>query len=306
MNNKVIIPGLIILAFSVILNAEDAAPVHTIFGKLENRVLSTGSGRVRIMDQSGKILWQFKGSNVHDSWMLSNGNILFADGNITEVNPETNEIVFQYKPVETQGGGAYTCQRLANGNTMVGENSTGRILEVDKAGKIVFEMRVEPYKPGNHHNMRMARKLKNGNYLVCHSGEHVVREHTPKGEIVFEAKVDNIAFSAVRLPDGNTLVGHIGYITEFDKTGKEVWKFSNKDLDGIYINMMCGINVLPNGNIAVGVYSAYKDGQGTGLFEITRNKELVWRYSDAKSDGTMMGIQVLDSNGKPFPGDVLR
>jgi hypothetical protein len=209
-------------------------------------------------------------------------------------------------PQVTKGGGAFACQRLANGNTMIGENSTGRILEVTPDKTIAFALQVQPFQPGSHHNLRMVRKLKNGNYLVCHSGEHVVREHTPQGKIVFEIKLDNIAFSAVRLPNGHTLVGHIGHITEFNAQGKTVWQFSNQDIPGVHINAMCGLHVLANGHIAVGVYSAYKNGKGNGMFEITRDKTLVWRYAQASADRNMMGLQVLNPQGKPLPGDVIR
>jgi len=285
---------------------ESTEPAQTVFGELKNQVLSTGSGRVRLMDQTGRILWQYKGRNVHDCWVLPNGHVLFADGQVTEIDPQTDEIVFQYKPAITKGGGAFACQRLANGNTVIGENSTGRILEVTSDQRIVFALQVQPFQPGSHHNLRMVRKLKNGNYLVCHSGEHVVREHSPHGKIVFEVKLDNIAFSAVRLPNGHTLVGHIGHITEFDAQAKPVWQFSNQDIPGVTINAMCGIHVLPNGNIAVGVYSAYKNGAGTGMFEITRDKSLIWRYAQTSADRNIMGIQVLDPQGKPLPGDVIR
>ncbi|MBT8037641.1 MAG: hypothetical protein KJO21_08865 [Verrucomicrobiae bacterium] len=51
----------------------------------------------------------------------------------------------------------------------------------------------------------MVRKLNNGSYLVCQSGKHLVREYSPTGKIVFKVKVGNIAFSAIRLDNGNTL-----------------------------------------------------------------------------------------------------
>ncbi len=278
----------------------------TVFGKLQGQVLSTGSRRVRLMDSTGQILWQYKGGNVHDCWMLPNGHVLVADGMVREINPKTNKVVFHYEPQVTKGGGAYTCQRLDNGLTLIGENSTGRILEVDKNGHIQFELKVKPYTPGSHHNMRMARKLKNGNYLVCHSGEHRVREYTAKGDIVFDVAVSNLAFSAVRLKNGHTLVGQIDHITEFDAQGNTVWQFSNKQFEGLYINAMCGLHVLPNSHIVVGVYAAYKDGEGTAMLEITRDKKLVWRYANPDVDRSIMGVQLLDAKGCPLPGDTLR
>jgi len=152
----------------------------------------------------------------------------------------------------------------------------------------------------------MVRKLEHGNYLVCHSGKHLVREYTPKGEVVFEVKVGNVAFSASRLANGNTLVGHIDQITEFSTTGKIVWKFTNTDIPGLSIGAICGVHSLENGNLAVGVYAAYNKGGEAGLFEITREKKLVWCYSNPKSDRSMMSIQMLDKEGKLLPGKTVR
>lgn len=126
---------IIAILLSANIACAQGAQKQTVFGSLEKMVLSTGAGKIRIMDQSGEIRWSHPAGNAHDCWMLSNGNVLFADGQIKEVNPETNEIVWQYKPKETAGGGAFACQRLDGGVTLVGENSSGRILEVDPDGK---------------------------------------------------------------------------------------------------------------------------------------------------------------------------
>jgi len=294
-----------LLSFTTAAIAQDSPPL--IRGELAGQILATGARRVLIMDSAGKILWEHKGGNCSDVWMLDNGNILHADGNTTEIDPKTNEVVFSYKPTVTKGGGTFTCQRLDNGNTVVGENSTGRILELAKDGEVVFEMKVEPYTEGNHHNLRMVRKLKNGNYLVCHSGKGLVREYAPDGRSVFEVTVKGVAYSAVRLPNGNTLVGHIDFISEFDPEGKQVWQFAKSDLGDLVTGMMCGIHPQPNGNIAVGVYRAYnKEKQGVALFEINRDKKVVWQYSNPGADRAMMSIQKLTADGKPLPGDVLR
>ena len=42
---------------------------------------------------------------VHDAWMLPSGNILYADGGVTEVTPD-HKVVFQYKSEVSKGGGA--------------------------------------------------------------------------------------------------------------------------------------------------------------------------------------------------------
>ena len=277
-------------------------------GTLTGQVLTTGSGKVLLVDTTGKTLWKHKGANCSDIWMLDNGNVLLADNNVLEINPTTDKVVWTYKPAQQKGGGTFTCQRLAGGITMVGENSAGRIVEVDKEGKIVFELKLPLCQPGSHNNLRMVRKLDNGNYLVCYKAKALVREYTPGGKVVFEVKVTQIAYSAVRLPNGNTVVGHIEAVTEFDPKGKKVWQFSVKDLAGIKLGMICGIHVLPGGNVVIGFYRVAMGPDGAGLIEITREKKLVWRWICPAKGGERhtMGVQKLDAAGKPLPGKALR
>ena len=265
-----------------------------IEGTLDAPILATGNGRVLILSPQGDVTWEHKAGNVHDASRLPNGNVLFADGNITEVTPD-HKVAFEYKPENQKGGGAYSCQRLANGNTVVGENASGRVVEVDKDGNIVFSLMTRFESKNDHHHMRIVRKLANGNYLVCHSGDNLVREYRPDGTTAWEKKAKALAFSAARLANGNTLVSTLAQITEYDPDGNQVWEFAAADIPGVTIQNMTGFQTLPNGNLVVGCYAAYtKDGLGTGMFEITRDKKLVWRYaSPSLRDKSMMGVQKL-------------
>ncbi len=269
-------------------------------GKLDAQVLATGGGRVLLLSTQGEVVWEHKAGNIHDAWMLPNGNVLFADGNITEVTRD-HKVVFEYKPEIQKGGGAYSCQRLPNGNTVVGENASGRVVEVDKDGKVVFSLMTNYGKTDDHHHLRMVRKLANGNYLVSHSKSNIVREYKPDGSTAWEKPTKGLSFAAVRLANGNTLASSLNQITEYDKDGNEVWEFKKDDLPGVVIQNMTGIQVLPNGNIVTGCYSAYtKEGAGTGMLEITRDKKLVWRYaSPGLRDKSMMGVHKLVEGSEP-------
>lgn len=270
-----------------------------IKGKLSKQVLATGGGRVFIMSPKGETVWEHRGANVSDCWMLPNGNVLFADNNVKEVNRK-GETVFEYKSENQKGGGAFSCQRLPKGITLISENSTGRILEVSSKGKILLEIKAQIKNVNNHHqHLRMVRKLANKNYLVCQSGDNLVREYTRKGEIVWEQKAKGLAFAAVRLRNGNTMISSLNQVTEYDKKGKEVWEFKCSDLPDLYIRNMTGFQILPNGNVVIGCYAAYKDGKGSGMFEITRKKKMVWCYSNPKGDRAHMGVQVLYKSKKP-------
>jgi hypothetical protein len=274
-----------------------------IVGEVGGTLLAAGDRRVMILSAAGAVEWEHPTALTHNAWMLASGNVLFADGaTVTEVTPN-HKVVFQYKSPEQKGGGTFSCQRLDNGNTLIGENSTGKVLEVNPDGKVVVELQTSPAAPGAHHNMRMVRKLKNGNYLVCHSGAHVVKEYTPKGGVVLELKTPNLAFAAIRTDKGTTLVSSLAKLIEFDAAGKIVWEFANTDIPGVKITNMTGLHLLPNGNIVTGCYRAYEKGEGTGLLEITRGKQLVWRLSDSKLAGTIMAAQKLDANGKAMAGE---
>jgi outer membrane protein assembly factor BamB len=225
---------------------------------------------------------------------------------VTEIT-RAHKIAWQYQAELQKGGGTYACQRLANGNTLVGENSTGRVLEVDGAGKVVFALNTTPCQPGDHQNMRMARKLASGNYLVCHSGAQLVKEYTPKGEVVWEVKAPGaLAFAAIRTANDTTLVSSLDQITEFDRAGKKVWQFTTRDPEGVKIRNMTGLHLQRDGSLVIGCYQAYDQGEGSALFMINRDKQILWRYANPKADGTMMAVQLLSPEGRSAPGPCQR
>lgn len=288
--------------------ASTLAAQPAIVGQPSGQILAAGDRRVMVLSPAGEVLWDYPTKLTHDVWMLPSGNVLFADGDtVTEVTRD-KQVVFQYRAAEQKGGGTYACQRLPDGKTFVGENSTGRLLELDTAGKVVFSLQTSPYQAGQHHNMRMARKLGSGNYLVCHSGARRVKEYTPKGEVVWEVKVPgSLAFAAIRTPSGSTLVSCLDRVVEYDPSGKTIWEFRTEDLaPAVTLRNLTGINLLSNGNVLAGCYQAYANGRGCGLLEISRDKRVVWNYSKPNEDQTMMAVQLLSAEGKPLPGDVLR
>jgi hypothetical protein len=155
---------------------------------------------------------------------------------------------------------------------------------------------------------RMARKLPNGNYLVPHLLAFKVKEYSPLGAVVHELKTDlealggrpaeNWPFTAIRLEDGNTLVNltHGNKTVEFDAAGKVVWQISNIDFPDLKpFDDPCGAQRLPNGNTVIASYHAIK---GIKLFEVTRDKRIVWKY-----DGPYRAheFQVLTTNGEKLP-----
>ena len=80
-------------------------------------------------------------------------------------------VVWEYTasplPSSTQPGSSgkveiHAFQRLPDGLTMVAESGNRRIVEVDRAGKVVKEVPLTVEKPHPHRDTRLARKLASG------------------------------------------------------------------------------------------------------------------------------------------------
>jgi hypothetical protein len=292
----------------VMLASATALPAAPPDTKIAHSFLATG-GETYLVDVTGKTAWTYPHAS-RDGWVLPTGNILLAlakgerypGGAAVEVT-RAGKVVFEFKGTQSE---VNTVQPLENGNVLLTEaGAKPRLLEVDPKGKVVVEVPLQAQTRDHHLQTRMARKLANGNYLVPQLLDQVVREYTPEGKIAWEAKTPHWPFTAVRLDDGNTLIGCTlgNLVIEVDPKGVTVWKLSNDDLPGKPINDACGVQRLPNGNTVI---TSHHAGAGqVKLLEVTRDKELVWTYTDARKAG-IHHFQILDADGKSLKGRSLR
>ncbi len=283
-------------------------PLHAEDPVLTHGFLATGN-ETFIVDGRGKVIWSFPQSS-RDGWVLKDGHVLLAlsksakypGGAVAEVDA-SGKVLFEFKGTQAE---VNTVQLLDNGNVLLTEaGAKPRILEVNREGKIVAEVPLTAQTNNHHLQTRMTRKLPNGNYLVPQLLDRVVREYDSKGKIVWEAKAPHMPFTAIRLPDGNTLIGCTlgNLVIEVDKDGQEVWRVSNDDLAGKPINDACGVQRLPNGNTVITSHHATA-GQ-VKLTEITRDKKIVWTYSDKRKAG-IHHFQILDTNDTALTGAAMR
>lgn len=265
-------------------------------------------GRVIIIAADGSIEWEHPAPAVGDLWVLGSGNVLFTAGkSVMEVTPE-KKVVFKYEST----GEVYACQRLANGNTFVGECGAARLVEVTPEGKLAKEIKLLPEgKGGGHMFMRNARVLADGHYLAAHTGGNVVREYDADGKQVWQAAAPS-PYAAVRLPGGNTLVscGDVkggSKVMELDKDGKAAWEFAQKDAPDVLLAFMTGMHRLPNGNTVMCSWLGHgKLGKGPHLIEVTPEKKIVWTYANHRDVRTVASVQCLDVKGDAVKGELLR
>ena len=281
------------------------------------RVLASDKGKVAIVDATGKVQWEYANkAQTHDLQLLPNGNVLLPlpKNTVGEVDKD-GKIVWQFECKPKEGSKdrveIHAFQRLEDGLTMIAESGNRRIIEVDKDGKIVREVPLTVEKPSSHRDTRMVRKLANGNYLVCHEGDGKIREYEASGKVVWTYVMElggrprspghgveghgNEVFGAVRLPNGNTLIagGNNNRVLEVNPKGEIVWKIDQSELPGIKLAWVTTLHVLPNGNIIVG--NCHAGPENPQLFEITRDKKVVWTFKDFNTFGNgMASAHVLD------------
>jgi hypothetical protein len=189
---------------------------------------------------------------------------------------------------------------------LIGELTPCRLIEVDRKGKIQFELQCKSTSTG-HGAMRMPRKLANGNYLVCHMEDRMVREYLPSGEVVREIPTPGPVFVAIRLPDGNTLMSSEEQILEVDANNNVVWTVDDKDIPEAGIKLLTGLQRLPNGNtVACNWLGHGQEGKGLPMFEINRDKKIVWKFTDVVATRNMGNFQMLDDPGNVLKGEILR
>jgi hypothetical protein len=275
--------------------------------------LITGS-ITAIVDEQCDVVWQVSGAS-RDGFVLPSGNVLVSHGNEAKEYTRDGKVVFHYQ-LSADNRELGTVVRLENGRTMLVERGPKpRLVEVDSDAKVVATTPLQPETDNAHMQTRMARKLANGNYLVPHLLAFAVKQYKPDGEVVATIRTDleelggraaeNWPFTAIRLANGNTLVNltHGNKTVEFDAAGKVVWRVDNSDVGGRFADP-CGGQRLPNGNTVICSYGQ-RDASKPKVFEVTRDKQVVWEYINPKLVG-VHEIHVLTTGGKPIEGEPLK
>jgi len=264
-----------------------------------------------IVGEDGEPTWDAGRRGARDGFVLPSGNILIAWANEVKEFTRDKQVVFHYRKDEKNKEIA-TAQRLPGGNTLITElGKSPRLMEVRPDGAIALEVPLQPETDNAHMQTRMARKLAGGNYLVPHLLAFAVKQYTPEGKVVQtfhtdrlgqgDRKVHNWPFTAIRLSSGNTLIGctHGNRVIEVDAEGKLAWLLTNEDVGGI-IKDACGVQRLANGNTVVASYAAK---EGVKLFEVTREKKVVWTYD---GPNRVHHFQILTTNSRPEPHPPLK
>jgi hypothetical protein len=300
------LPRLLLCFFPFLLGSAAAQAERLVLASA-----SYGKNIVALCDAEGKILWSHPTGGPrsghaghHDIQFLENGHLLFHENWTTLIEMTLDKkVVWTYDASKRNGNQGkrvevHAFQRLPNGLTMIAESGVGRIIEVDKEGKIHAEVKLQG---GGRQHTRQVRKLANGNYLVCAENPGVVTEYNANSEVVWEYPIKTRVYGAIRLRNGNTLIasGSGASIVEVTPAGKVVWEIKDT-VPGTTITLKWTtfLTELDNGNFVIG--NCHAGPNSPQIFEITRDKKVVWQFNQYETFGNGLACsQILnDSHAK--------
>ncbi len=314
----------LLLIFGSALASDNADTSH--------RLVTQGNGKLAIVDKDGAIEWEMPWGGIHDIHVRSGPGgdpktIMVQQGSnrVVEIDVQTKKVVWEYDAATRHRGQAgekvevHAFQPLDNGNIMIAESGPARIIEVNRQGELVKQIKLKVDRPHPHTDTRLARKLEDGSYLVCHEGDGKVRLYDEQGGVKWEYEIPmfgrsakgghgpdsfgNKVFGAVRLPHGNFLIatGNGHSVIEVTPDKEIVWSLTQNELPDISLAWVTTLEVLPNGNYVIGNCHAGPDNPL--LVEIEpKTKKVVWTFEQFPTFGNSVpNSQLLD-----IDGDVIR
>jgi hypothetical protein len=235
--------------------------------------------RVVLLDERGQVAWEYPVPHPQDVWLLPNGNILttYYQG-VREVTRD-KRVVWEFKTEKPNE--IPNCQPLPDGNVLIGIVGECRLIEVNRRGDMVREVKLSTPEKTPHAQFRMCRKTPEGTYLVPFTAEGAVREYNAQGRVLRQFPSAPSPIAALRLPNGNTLISAGGAVTEYDRDNHIVWRVDSTWLPGIEFGILAGLQRLPNGNTIVCNWNTRDTGDriGAHLFEVTPDKRIVWQVT---------------------------
>jgi len=118
--------------------SKELRAIRQIIGQHHAHVIPKGlpgAGNLLVFDNGGASGYGFANPNAPDG----SGSFARANSRVLEINPVTLELVWSYAGPRFYSSNISGAQRLANGNTLITEGTSGRLFEVTKESKIVWE-----------------------------------------------------------------------------------------------------------------------------------------------------------------------
>ncbi|MEP6637887.1 MAG: hypothetical protein ABJC39_00930 [Chloroflexota bacterium] len=273
-------------------------------------IADRGNGRLLIVDDSKRILWQFPGPgslpkgqrfSADDAFIAPDGRTIVANDEahqvIDRIDIVSRRVVWQYGhygKASPKIGYLHTpddAYPLANGNVIVADIRNCRILEISHAKKVVRHWgragSCGHRPPSSFNNPNGDTPLPDGGLLVTEIGGSRVVRLAPNGRIVFDIHVPVRYPSDAQLTlDGNVLVvdySSPGAVLQVSPRGRVLWRYGPKTGSGRLDHPSLAI-MLPDGTIALN-----DDFRDRIVVIDPKTKRIVWQFGKTDAGGRSAG-----------------
>ncbi|WDE99465.1 hypothetical protein PQO03_16635 [Lentisphaera profundi] len=237
--------------------------------------------------QKGKVIKRFASyGKCQEAWQTPESTIVCGSLGIWKYDQtNTREIYFepQLRILEI-----HSCEPLSNGDMLVAANKS--ILEISPNGKIKKSIKLDFLREESRLQIKSIKKLADGGYLISSCGPNKIYRLDKKGWVKRVIELNLIKATVVTdrihdvelLKNGRIMIstGFGASLIEVNENDEITWSLKQQDQEELGLVYLGGFIVRDNGNI---IATAYKSKYP--MFEITREKNLVWKLRRNKDTG---------------------
>lgn len=269
------------------------------------KLLLAGSGwnKMVIIDKASKqVQWEYPleaGWECNSAVWTPDGKILFSYKKGARLMDQDGNILWDIPASE--GSEFQTARVLPDGNYLVAScGHPTRILEVNQAGDILFELNYETGIEDPHAQFRQIYKNAQGNYMIPLFQTAEIREISPKGEVVRTVKLPGNGYCVIPLPNGNYLAacGDSHCYVEFNLESGEILRtVKSGDIEGTEFCFVAQLLPTADGGLYICNWQGHDptvaDKHIPQLIEIDKSGKIVWDVNDNQNFGMISSISVV-------------
>ncbi len=267
--------------------------------KSEPQYLIGGSGwkKNAKVDEKGKVLWSHnleQNEECNSVTNLPNNKILYSFKKGIKVIDKEHNVQWEYKSRDKAE--IHSASLTKDGNILIGEcGNPAKIYEFSLEGEKLVSVDFETGVDNPHGQFRRVSKTEDNTYLVPVLGKRSILELDRSGQLIKESKLNYSVFSMLVLENKNWLLscGDKHKLVEYNPLNEEiVWELGEKDIKEFPLRYVAEAIRLENGNTIICNWGGHSHAKGpkVPLFEIDKNKNVVWKITDDQNLGNVSTI----------------
>lgn len=256
----------------------------------KEKLLIAGCGwrQIAVVDkQTGRMEWEHfigKGEDCNDVELTKEKNILYAYTSGARLITPSQQIVWDYR-VKAKEEELFTATQLPSGGYLLAIcGHPARVVELDRKGNVLKEVRFETGIERVHNQFRQIEKTTRGTYLIPLFATGSLIEIDAEGKVLNQIQIGGTLFSVKQLKKNKLLVacgdGH-KWVEVDTRSWQVIRTVSSDDVPGVALLFVAEPYRLPNGNTLICNWNGHsKDKSQPKMIEVDRKNRVKWQLID--------------------------